>query len=137
MYSDRDMQWKIIDFGISKIAYSEDVSGLTAMFCPPEIARKLQAGSTMKAEPSLDIWQLGMILYFMIIRTMPFEAVDDHEILKIIADLSMQISFEGVADPQAKNILPRLLAQDPKARISLAKLKVSDLWECAIFSVQI
>ena len=56
------------------------------LFCPPEVAVKLLAGEkTSKAEPSLDIWQLGMILYFMFMRALPFDGGEnDHEILERI-----------------------------------------------------
>ena len=64
-----DMRPKLIDFGLSKVLMpgegSTDPYG-TLAYCSPEIiARKAHTAKT-------DVWSLGIVLYTMLTRRMPF-----------------------------------------------------------------
>lgn len=62
----------IIDFGISGYSYGnihEKVKAGTVKFVPPEIASGLSYSSSSK----IDIWSMGIILYFMLFGVFPFE----------------------------------------------------------------
>lgn len=67
--SDEALNIKIIDFGLSRFMgineYTEDIAG-TLYYFPPEILKKERI--TQKG----DIWSLGVVLYFILLKTFPF-----------------------------------------------------------------
>jgi serine/threonine protein kinase len=124
MLSSADIQWKIIDFGNSKTALADDVNGLTPMYCPPEVARAVLDNRPIKAHPSIDLWQIGVVIYYMFTRNLPFEGTEEKEILRQLAEPGFTLDVGGISDNQAKNLLIKLFTEDPKKRMALDKLKV-------------
>ena len=79
---------KIIDFGISgKIEKSiEQHKAGTVRYCPPELISE----KSFKADPSFDVWSLGILLYRMVFGDFPFNGDD----WKTIKDKIMKAEFE-------------------------------------------
>lgn len=73
---------KIIDFGIAgKIEKSlEEHKAGTLRYCPPE----LLAEKSFKADPSFDVWSMGILLYKLVFGNFPFDAPDFSSIKKSI-----------------------------------------------------
>lgn len=69
MSSEEELNIKIIDFGLSQFIgnneFIEDVAG-TLYYFPPEILKKERI--TQKG----DIWSLGVVFYFILLKTFPF-----------------------------------------------------------------
>ena len=126
MLNGHDMQWKVIDFGTSRMARDDDVNGVTPMYCPPELARAIEAKQPIKAHFSLDMWQIGLIVYFMFTRMLPFEG-EEKELLKKLASSGDDIlpDLGAIPDEQGRNVLRRLLTDDPKKRMNIEGLKVN------------
>lgn len=63
---------KIIDFGIAglfnKCGHGEKNNCFTLSFAAPELI----TGRDIESKPSLDVWSLGVILYYLLSRIMPF-----------------------------------------------------------------
>ncbi|KIK57440.1 hypothetical protein GYMLUDRAFT_46319 [Collybiopsis luxurians FD-317 M1] len=85
----------------------------TPLFMSPEQHR----GEMYSYE--VDYWALGVLLFRMLGGKMPFgrDSTDKQEIRRSV--LEDPLSFEGFSpSPEAQNLLTRLLAKDPKERIS-------------------
>jgi serine/threonine protein kinase len=65
---------KLIDFGISgKVQLSlEQHKAGTLRYCPPELV----AGEYFKADPSFDVWSMGVLMYRMLFGEFPFSGPD-------------------------------------------------------------
>jgi serine/threonine protein kinase len=74
---------KIVDFGLSKIIGPKELSvdpfG-TLSYVAPEVLLQKPYGQ------EVDVWSLGVIMYLMLCRVLPFDADDD----KVIAKLTIQ-----------------------------------------------
>lgn len=73
---------KIIDFGIAgkvQLSLEQHKSG-TLRYCPPELV----AEQYFKADPSFDVWSLGILLYKLIYGDFPFNAPDFKTTKKLI-----------------------------------------------------
>jgi len=72
-------QAKLIDFGLSKVLLPNETSldpyG-TLAYCSPEIILKKPHSS------KTDIWSLGIVLYSLLTRRMPFVVSNDVELTK-------------------------------------------------------
>lgn len=125
MLASADIQWKIIDFGNTKTALSDDVNGLTPMYSPPEVATAVLANRLIKAHPSIDLWQIGVIIYYMFTRSLPFDdIVGEKDILHRLAEPGFSLDLNGISDVQARNLLSKIFVDDPKRRLALDKIKV-------------
>ena len=72
---------KITDFGLSKIVSSKDnVTDQcgTPAYVAPEVLLKLPYGG------EVDVWALGVIMYMMIAKTLPFTAQEKRQTFKMI-----------------------------------------------------
>lgn len=73
VFSDVNMEnILVIDFGISGYSYGnihESIKAGTMKFVPPEIASGIDYSSSTK----VDIWALGIILYYMLFGILPFD----------------------------------------------------------------
>eukprot|EP00831_Metopus_contortus_P066898 TRINITY_DN5966_c0_g1_i1.p1 TRINITY_DN5966_c0_g1~~TRINITY_DN5966_c0_g1_i1.p1 ORF type:complete len:322 (-),score=67.76 TRINITY_DN5966_c0_g1_i1:328-1293(-) len=76
---------KIIDFGIAGSNYNRDQDKTTAgslYYLPPEAFDSL----SLNADPAVDIWAMGVILYVMLFGAMPFNGANEKDIVKSITN---------------------------------------------------
>lgn len=66
---------------------------------------------------AIDIWALGVTLYFFVFGTAPFR--DDTEIHLYDKIRTQELTFPRATDPDCVDLLSELLQKDPKSRISL------------------
>jgi eukaryotic-like serine/threonine-protein kinase len=125
---------KILDFGIAKYRPTEtgrkalveteagEVIG-TVAYMSPEQARGLEIDSQS------DIWSLGVILYEMIARKMPFPGKTKSDRLAAILEHEpVALTKNGrTVHPQLQLILDRALAKDKKQRYAKMKDLAEDL----------
>lgn len=108
---------KISDFGLST-----NYKGListpcgTPSYAPPEMLK----GDSYSGVKS-DIWSLGVILYVMICGALPFQESKEDLILKRIECRDLNIP-ESVS-PLAKDLIEKILNEDPFSRISIKEIK--------------
>ncbi len=97
---------KVLDFGISKVKQAEGVQNLTqtaTVIGSPLYMAPEQMRSARSADQRSDIWALGVVLYEMLSRSLPFEA-------ETITDLAIKIVQEPFAPlEQLRPDLPREL----------------------------
>ncbi|KAK3598344.1 hypothetical protein CHS0354_026602 [Potamilus streckersoni] len=115
---------KIADFGVSNEFTGTDVyltnTAGTPHFMAPESLSEIKENFRGKA---LDIWAMGITLYFFLMGHCPFE---DHNILalhnKILKD---QVVFleKPVISENVKDLILKMLDKNPENRITLPEIK--------------
>jgi serine/threonine protein kinase len=110
---------KLIDFGIAGNNYGKSKDPTTAgslYILPPEA---LEAQS-VNADPSIDIWAMGVILYFMLFGIMPFRGLTEKEIINNIIKKNVEFTKERkTISKTCKNLILSLLKKNPKERIKM------------------
>lgn len=117
---------KIIDFGISGFSkgnIKEKVNYGTVRFIPPEVA----SNKDYSSNPQIDIWAIGVIVYFMVTGAYPFDADTDEKIMNQI--ISKEVTFPKNIKLSAtcKSLIQGLLTKNPDIRIDLNN-KLFDDW---------
>ena len=79
------------------------------------------------ANPSMDIWALGIILYKMIYGIYPFEADSRKEIFEKIKKGAFDFPEEPAISLTCQVLIKKMLTVDPLARISTVDLS-NDIW---------
>nr|GMC49860.1 calcium-dependent protein kinase 2-like [Ipomoea batatas] len=111
---------KATDFGLSVFIEQgkvyKDIVG-SAYYVPPEVLRR-------KYGKEADIWSAGVILYILLSGVPPFWAETERGIFDAV--LKGEIDFESEPWPSisssAKDLVRRMLTQDPKTRITAAQV---------------
>lgn len=112
---------KIIDFGLSKIIgpneRSKDPFG-TIPYAAPEIILRRPYGH------SVDIWSLGVTLFFLITGFHPFDSDDQQDLLKKIVREEPDYAHErwSAVAPEAMDLVQQLLTKDKEERITIDKV---------------
>lgn len=115
-----DLSIRLIDFGLSKRITKgntiKEFSG-SPLYMPPEIF------ALQPHDELVDVWSLGVCLYYMVTDTFPFPADTFHE-------LEEKILFEDVLFPanmglsdNLQDLIRSMLEKDPQKRISLHEIK--------------
>ena len=77
--SDSLSNLKIIDFGIAGLVQKggkgDRHHACTLAYSPPELI----TGRDIESKPSLDIWALGVILYYLVTKRLPFGGDEESE----------------------------------------------------------
>jgi len=115
---------KVVDFGIagfySGMEESESNAG-SLKYMAPEIL----TGANSAANPAIDVWSMGVILYALLSGHLPFTGSSRHEIkskiisgnFQIDADVRKRCSLECI------DFLTRMLVVNTKVRITTAEMK--------------
>ena len=125
--SSKEFQVKIMDFGLSKILGPKEktLEGYgTLCFVAPEIILRDPYNN------SVDIWSLGIMIYYIMSGDLPFDDCNNHE--KTIAK---KIVYEELRFPELKwnskskelkHFISQCLIKDLKKRITIDKLVEHD-----------
>ncbi|GAY68613.1 hypothetical protein CUMW_265480 [Citrus unshiu] len=117
---DENAVLKAIDFGLSVFIEEgkefRDVCG-SAFYVAPEVLRR-------RYGKEADIWSAGVILYILLCGVPPFWADTDEGIFEEIrkGEIDFQIDPWPVISSSAKELVRRMLTQDPKKRITAAQV---------------
>ncbi|CAK57191.1 unnamed protein product (macronuclear) [Paramecium tetraurelia] len=116
---------KLLDFGVSKKFYVKQhhidmwTPTGTQFYCAPEIYTKVSY--TYK----VDIWSVGVILYQLLTKELPFQDETAHGTIELIC--KAQFKDHPALDKVSKDLLSRLLWIDPKKRFN-ADEALKHLW---------
>ncbi|XP_047410313.1 sperm motility kinase 2B-like [Sciurus carolinensis] len=103
---------KLIDFGTAtRFRAGQKVRrlwGTVPYLAPETIVQEEYEG------PPVDVWSLGVILYFMLTHTLPFMAPTSRKILKLIVQASYDIPLS--VPVKARRLISRMLTVQPKKR---------------------
>ena len=64
-----------------------------------------------------DLWSLGVIIYQLYTKKLPYSGALDNEILKQIDQLGQSV-LDVIKDSKLKDLLSKLLVKNPEKRIS-------------------
>ena len=109
---------KIIDFGLSNYFENDLLStpcGSPCYASPEMIAGKKYNGF------KIDIWSSGIILYAMLCGFLPFEDKDNDILFEKI--MECKIIFPDFISKEAKDLIEKILINDPDIRISIPEIK--------------
>lgn len=111
---------KVMDFGLSKIMGPDErvADGFgTLSFVAPEVLIRQPYGK------QIDIWSLGVILYYMLSGTLPFDDENDNE--EVIAKMTVFVEVQfpsknwSKSSKEVVDIISKCLIKDPNNRISI------------------
>ena len=104
----------------------------TVDYMAPEYARATLSGPRATdhthgvLDPHMhDLWAAGVILYFMLVGTLPFQGRTEEETLYKIAHVPPNL--DAVESDGARSLLSRMLSSDPTDRLSIAEI-IEDSW---------
>jgi len=110
---------KIIDFGLCKTGGAEECDGRIGSreYCAPEVFQTKQSYNGYMA----DVWSTGVVLFTLLFGCFPFTS-NDIRLLKMGIDVSIHFPPSTVS-AEAKNLVKKMLAVNPKKRITLNKVR--------------
>nr|XP_023028596.1 serine/threonine-protein kinase MARK1-like [Leptinotarsa decemlineata] len=120
---DSEMNIKVTDFGLSNEftpGYELNTFCGSPHFAAPEIFLRIKYDG-----PEVDVWSLGVILFVLVTRTLPFDGPTLHELRKRV--LSCEYEIPSYVSTECGNILKTLLVRDRFKRASLEIIR-NDKW---------
>jgi len=102
---------KLSDYGFSK-DLNNNVTG-THLGTPATMAPEIMMD--LPYNENSDLWSIGIMMYQLHYKAIPYEGFNEQEILKKI---KYNVPRKQPNDPQFRDLLNRLLVMDPKKRIS-------------------
>ena len=116
-----DSEIKLVDFGLSKTFGPGETCTEpygTLCYVAPEILMQ------QPYDKSVDLWSLGIIIYLMLGRHLPFDSQDDKEIGRktIYEKISFNHSVWSTVSNDAKDLINKLLQKQPKKRPSIEEV---------------
>ena len=114
---------KLSDFGVSEMMDSskktKNKAG-TRYYLPPEIFQE-----SLVSAGAIDIWSMGITLFYFTHGKIPFDAVDIFEFKKDI--LNKEPKYDRSLDPQLINLMRKCLEKNPEKRVTIEKI-LEDEW---------
>lgn len=94
-------------------------------FLAPELCWLCEAAPEAHAKNyAMDVWAIGVVLYFMLYGRVPFSGRTDREIQENICKAKVRFPRQPETSKNVRNLLKALLSEkDPKTRIALTELK--------------
>mmetsp|Transcript_22144 Transcript_22144/g.30886 ORF Transcript_22144/g.30886 Transcript_22144/m.30886 type:complete len:242 (-) Transcript_22144:1041-1766(-) len=116
---------KIGDFGVSLCLDNEcgeeeelKKSVGSPAFLPPELCA---SEVTRIRGPPLDVWSLGITLYFFIFGKLPFTGDNQMQMYENIR--TQEVTFPRKIDPNLEDLLKRMLVKDPDHRVTIEEVQ--------------
>ena len=122
---------RILDFGIARLRGTTRLTQAgstvgTLAYSPPELARGKEA------EPTSDIYSLGVVIYQMLTKRLPYEA--DHEaalLYSILNEAPLPLNDGRIDVPsELQDVVIRCLEKNPKDRFQSCAELASELKRC-------
>ena len=117
---------KIMDFGLSKIVGPKDSlnEGYGSLsYCAPEILLRTPYNK------EVDVWSLGVIIYYMLTGKNPFRGKTQHQVAKKIAFGEIDYNEDDWENKSFTviNLIQKMLEKNPNKRIKIEDF-LKDLW---------
>lgn len=119
---DENLRVKLADFGWSNYANANELRTTycgTPEYLAPEMIRK------EGHDTSIDIWDLGVLLFELLSGKPPFAGTSQNELFTNIK--KQRINWPDDFPPLAKNLISKILKQNPKERLTLDEI-LSHSW---------
>jgi serine/threonine protein kinase len=85
------------------------------------MAPELLSGKDFKSSPSLDIWSIGIMTYFMATGKYPWKGRNVKDFYKNIKETPLNFE-EQIVSKKLQNLIGRMLEIDPNQRISMIEI---------------
>ena len=113
---------RLVDFGLAKCCDGRGNSLVgTPEYVAPEVLLK------KKYDFAVDYWNLGCVLFEMLVGRPPFVEKNLHEVLRSIVNKELEVP--GAVSKEAGDVLKGLLEKDPKKRLRAVGLKKMAFFE--------
>jgi serine/threonine protein kinase len=84
-----------------------------------QMAPEILSGANFSADPAIDIWSLGCILYHMVVGVHPFEADNKQLIYKKIIEDPVKFPKASRISKECKELVTQMLTKSPQQRINM------------------
>lgn len=117
----------ILDFGVAKLAFDEQVTRTGVILGTPTYMAPEQARGSHDVDARADVYAVGACLYRMVTGHPPYEAEDAATIFSMLLAKgpASPSTHRRDLDPRIESLVQRAMARDPDARIA----SVEDLIE--------
>ncbi|KAI9146473.1 kinase-like domain-containing protein [Paraphysoderma sedebokerense] len=109
------------DFGLAKVTHNQTMMKTmcgTYNYLAPEVVNQEQA--VKGYSKAVDCWSLGVMLYFLLSGTLPFDGRDDEELRREILGGEVYFNEDWAhISPAAMNLIQGFLTRDPQKRITV------------------
>lgn len=121
---DNEGDIKLVDFGYSKMMEKDKTFTLcgTQNYMCPELIKGEENGYGFE----IDWWALGVLLYQMATKKLPFEGPDPFEVLKSI--LQAKIDYSSIQNNILAKLIKMLLQVDISKRYTDSKKIMNHSW---------
>ena len=116
------MELKLGDFGLAKKLSFRDEKISEMVGTPAYMAPEILENKGYSLE--VDIWSLGVIMYYLIIGKLPFNKKNQEDIKSV----SYTFPKKAIISRAAKNLIEQILVKDPKERPSLKQILRHDFF---------
>ena len=116
------MELKLGDFGLAKKLSFRDEKISERVGTPAYMAPEILENMGYSLE--VDIWSLGVIMYYLIIGKLPFNKPNQEDIKRV----SYTFPKKAIISRAAKNLIEQILVKDPKKRPSLKQILRHDFF---------
>ena len=124
IYDEENLLVKLIDYDLS--LYINEKKLKDKVGTPSYIAPEILKGE--EYDYKVDIWSIGILMYFLLMGSLPFQGINEDEIYKCI--LKNKIDFSNMTanliNIEAINLLKDLLNKDSSKRININDALNSD-----------
>ena len=116
------MELKLGDFGLAKKLSFRDEKISEMVGTPAYMAPEILENKGYSLE--VDIWSLGVIMYYLIIGKLPFNKPNQEDIKRV----SYTFPKKAIISRAAKSLIEQILVKDPKERPSLKQILRHDFF---------
>jgi polo-like kinase 1 len=116
------MELKLGDFGLAKKLSFRDEKISEMVGTPAYMAPEILENKGYSLE--VDIWSLGVIMYYLIIGKLPFNKPNQEDIKSV----SYTFPKKAIISIAAKSLIEQILVKDPKERPSLKQILRHDFF---------
>lgn len=116
---DRNLNIRLIDFGLSNSFSSEAPELSTACGSPAYAAPEMVRGQAYTK--NADVWSAGILLYAMTTSQLPFEDENMQRLLQKI--VYTEPRYPSYLSPQLIDLLRKILVKSPETRLTLEMIK--------------
>ena len=127
IFLNKNLEVKIGDFGLAKqFAYMGEKikhQGGTLQYMAPEVVENSESSF------EVDIWAIGVIMYYLILGKLPFRGSNQEETKEKIKKVDYTYQKDAIISEAAKNLISQILVKDPIKRPSLRQILMHDFFK--------
>ena len=127
IFLNKNLEVKIGDFGLAKqFAYMGEKikhQGGTLQYMAPEVVENSESSF------EVDIWAIGVIMYYLIIGKLPFRGSNQEETKEKIKKVDYTYQKDAIISEAAKDLISQILVKDPIKRPSLRQILMHDFFK--------